>query len=54
LTRRRGAASAIDTLRSSHPHFFGAVLNRVDVARNKYYYSRNYGYQYKDRYARSA
>jgi len=45
---------AVETLRSSHPHFFGAVLNRVDVVRNKYYYSRHYGYQYKGRYADSA
>jgi capsular exopolysaccharide synthesis family protein len=54
VTRRRGAESAVQTLRSSQPHFFGAVLNRVDVVRNKYYYSRHYGYQYKDRYAKTA
>ena len=28
----------------------GAVLNRVDFDRNKYYYSRYYGYQYKNYY----
>jgi hypothetical protein len=27
------------------------VLNRVDFARNKYYYSRYYGHQYKNYYA---
>jgi hypothetical protein len=27
-----------------------AVLNRVDFDRNKYYYSRYYGYQYKSYY----
>jgi hypothetical protein len=26
------------------------VLNRVDVNRNKYYYSRYYGYHYKSYY----
>jgi len=27
------------------------VLNKVDFARNKYYYSRYYGHQYKSYYA---
>ena len=27
------------------------VLNKVDFARNKYYYSRYYGHQYKNYYA---
>jgi hypothetical protein len=31
----------------------GVVLNRVDLARNKYYYSRYYGYKYKSYYAAS-
>ena len=28
----------------------GVVLNRVDFAQNKYYYSRYYGYHYKSYY----
>jgi hypothetical protein len=28
----------------------GGVLNRVNFDRNKYYYSRYYGYQYKSYY----
>jgi capsular exopolysaccharide synthesis family protein len=54
LTRRRAAERAVETLRSTQMHFVGAVLNKVDVARNRYYYSRHYGYQYKNRYAQSA
>ena len=29
------------------------MLNRVDFNRNKYYYSRYYGYQYKSYYGQS-
>jgi Mrp family chromosome partitioning ATPase len=31
----------------------GVVLNRVDFDRNKYYYSRYYGYQYKSYYGQT-
>ena len=44
---------AIETLMTSRPHVLGAVLNRVDIIRNKYYYSRYYGYKYKNYYVRS-
>lgn len=53
MTQRRLAERAIETLAASHPHVLGAVLNRVDIARNKYYYSRYYGYKYKNYYVRS-
>jgi hypothetical protein len=33
------------------PRAMGAILNRVDFARNRYYYSRYYGYQHKSYYA---
>ena len=36
--------------RGSRPRALTAVLNRVDFDRNKYYYSRYYGYQYKSYY----
>ena len=38
---------------ASRPHLLGAVLNRVDIVRNKYYYSRYYGYKYKNYYVKS-
>jgi Mrp family chromosome partitioning ATPase len=38
----------------TRPKFAGVVLNKVDFARNKYYYSRYYGHQYKNYYAEAA
>jgi capsular exopolysaccharide synthesis family protein len=51
MTRRRLAERAIETIMASHPKIVGVVLNKVDFARNKYYYSRYYGSQYKNYYA---
>jgi succinoglycan biosynthesis transport protein ExoP len=53
MTRRAHAERAIETLGSGHPKSVTAVLNRVDFNRNKYYYSRYYGYQYKNYYGQS-
>ncbi|MGH9147703.1 MAG: GumC family protein [Vicinamibacterales bacterium] len=53
MSRRRLAERAIETLMTSKPRLLGVVLNRVDLARNKYYYSRYYGYKYKSYYATS-
>ena len=44
MTRRRLAERAIETLAAGRPRILGAVLNRVDVSRNKYYYARHHGY----------
>ena len=38
------------TLRAGKPRSIGVVLNRVDFDRNKYYYARYYGYNYKSYY----
>ena len=38
----------------AQPQFAAVVLNKVDFARNKYYYSRYYGHQYKNYYAEAA
>jgi capsular exopolysaccharide synthesis family protein len=57
ITSRRLVERGIEALTTSKAKIFGAVLNRVDLARNKYYYSRYYGYgynYYKKGYARSA
>jgi capsular exopolysaccharide synthesis family protein len=51
MTRRRLAERALETLLATHPKQMGVVLNKVDFARNKYYYSRYYGHQYKNYYA---
>ena len=51
MTRWRLAERAIETLQSGHPRSITAILNRVDFDRNRYYYSRYYGHQYKSYYA---
>jgi capsular exopolysaccharide synthesis family protein len=51
MTRWRLAERAIETLQSGHPRSIAAILNRVDFDRNRYYYSRYYGHQYKSYYA---
>ena len=54
MTRRRLAERAIETIMSTQPKAINVVLNKVDFARNKYYYSRYYGHQYKNYYAEAA
>jgi capsular exopolysaccharide synthesis family protein len=54
MTRRRLAERALETIMAAHPKQVAIVLNRVDFARNKYYYSRYYGHQYKNYYAEAA
>ena len=54
MTRRAHAERAIETIQSGKPNIIGAVLNRVDLNRNKYYYSRYYGYHYKSYYGSEA
>ncbi|HEY6360119.1 MAG TPA: polysaccharide biosynthesis tyrosine autokinase, partial [Vicinamibacterales bacterium] len=50
MTRCQHAARALDTLMASGPGLLGAVLNRVDLKRNSYYYSRYYGYKNRNYY----
>jgi capsular exopolysaccharide synthesis family protein len=54
MTRRRLAERALETIMAAPPKSAAIVLNRVDFARNKYYYSRYYGHQYKNYYAEAA
>jgi capsular exopolysaccharide synthesis family protein len=51
MTRRRLAERAIDIVMQSRPRYAAVVLNKVNFAKNKYYYSRYYGHQYKNYYA---
>jgi succinoglycan biosynthesis transport protein ExoP len=46
MTRWRMAERAIETLQSGQPKSIAAVLNRVDLERNRYYYWRYYGHQH--------
>ena len=48
---RMNAERAIETLQTGQPKSVNGVLNRVDFNRNRYYYARYYGHQYKSYYA---
>ena len=51
MTRAAHATRALEMVTAgSSAAVIGVVLNRVDFARNKYYYSRYYGYHYKSYY----
>jgi capsular exopolysaccharide synthesis family protein len=54
MTRRRLAERALETIMAAPPKSAAVVLNKVDFERNKYYYSRYYGHQYKNYYAEAA
>ncbi len=54
MTRRRLAERALETIMAAPPKSAAVVLNKVDFARNKYYYSRYYGHQYKNYYAEAS
>jgi len=54
MTRRRLAERALTTILSARPRTVTAVLNKVDFSRNKYYYARHYGHQYKNYYSGAA
>jgi capsular exopolysaccharide synthesis family protein len=53
MTRIGHAERALEILQTSRPRLVGTVLNRVDFDRNKYYYSRYYGYHYKSYYGQA-
>ena len=50
MTRAAHAERALEMLKAGGGAVIGGVLNRVDFARNKYYYSRYYGYHYTSYY----
>jgi capsular exopolysaccharide synthesis family protein len=53
MTSRYAAKSAGDQLRRVHAKFVGAVLNRVDLERNGYYYSQYYRREYGEYYQKT-
>jgi polysaccharide biosynthesis transport protein len=50
MTSRHAAESAVDHLHAARAVIAGAVLNRVNIERNAYYYSRYYRREYRDYY----
>jgi Mrp family chromosome partitioning ATPase len=54
MTSRHAAKRALDQLEQARAKFIGAVLNRVDLQHNPYYYSQYYRREYSDYYEKSA
>lgn len=52
-TTRAAARTALDELRESRDNIVGAVLNRVDLRHNSYYYARYYRPDYERYYRRA-
>lgn len=52
-TTRAAAREAVHQLQSAHARVIGAVLNRVDLERNPYYYSHYYRKEYAKYYAKA-
>ena len=50
MTNRHAAQQAVDSLNDASARLAGAVLNRVDLERNGYYYSNYYRPQYQQYY----
>jgi len=53
MTSRHAAKRALDQLEQANAKFVGAVLNRVDLQRNAYYYSQYYRREYTQYYAKT-
>jgi capsular exopolysaccharide synthesis family protein len=51
MTARGAAKTALEQLDTAKARYFGAVLNRVDVRRNSYYYANYYRREYRQYYA---
>jgi Mrp family chromosome partitioning ATPase len=52
-TTRAAARTALEELRESRDNVVGAVLNRVDLRHNSYYYARYYRPEYERYYRRA-
>jgi polysaccharide biosynthesis transport protein len=54
MTSKGAAKAALEQLDSAKAKYVGGILNRVDVKRNAYYYSRYYRREYSTYYSKSA
>jgi len=50
MTSRATAKAALDQLESAKAKYLGAVLNKVDLQHNSYYYSHYYKRSYSEYY----
>jgi capsular exopolysaccharide synthesis family protein len=53
MTSRHASQRALDQLEQARAKFLGAVLNRVDLQHNGYYYSQYYRREYNDYYTKA-
>jgi capsular exopolysaccharide synthesis family protein len=53
MTGKGAAQAALDQLDSAKAKYIGGILNRVDVRRHAYYYSRHYRREYQNYYSKS-
>ena len=53
MTSKAAAKAAMEQLDSVKAKYVGGVLNRVDVRRNPYYYSRHYRQEYKNYFTKT-
>ena len=54
MTSRQAAREAVQQLEQGRVHFVGAILNRVDLEHNSYYYSNYYRHEYGVYYQQAA
>lgn len=54
VTSRHGAKQALEQLAQARARILGGVLNRVDLEKNPYYYSKYYKKEYTQYYTKSA
>jgi capsular exopolysaccharide synthesis family protein len=47
------ARAALERLDAAHPNYLGAILNKADVNRNPYFYSKHYRKEYQKYYAKA-
>lgn len=52
MTSKGAAKTALDQLDAAKAKYVGGILNRVDVRRNPYYYSRHYRREYANYYSK--
>jgi polysaccharide biosynthesis transport protein len=50
MTSRHAARAAVEQLEQGRAHFVGAILNRVELEKNAYYYSHYYRREYANYY----
>ena len=52
MTNKWTARTALERLDAASPNYLGAILNKVDVQRNPYFYSKHYRKEYQQYYTK--